>query len=84
MSPEHTPQEVWSLILDKCRSRLNQQTISTWLKPSHALSLLDISLTVELKNKFTAFYVEQNYQDIINQVAAETLGKAFVVSFIFK
>lgn len=84
MSQEHTPQEVWSLILDKCRSRLNQQTISTWLKPSHALSLLDSSLTVELKNKFTSFYVEQNYQDIINQVAAETLGKPFEVNFVFK
>jgi len=84
LSKEHTPQEVWSLILEKSRSRLNQQTISTWLKPSHALSLLDKSLTVELKNKFTSFYVEQNYQDTLNQVASETLGKPFEIKFIFK
>ncbi len=84
MSNEHTPQEVWSLILDKCRNRLSKQTISTWLKPSHALSLLEKSLTVELKNKFTSFYVEQNYQKIINNMASETLGRSFEVNFVFK
>ena len=84
MSREHTPQEVWSLILDKCRNRLSKQTISTWLKPSQALSLLDKSLTVELKNKFTSFYVEQNYQEIINNTASETLGRSFEVNFVFK
>ncbi|MBN2288345.1 MAG: chromosomal replication initiator protein DnaA [Candidatus Glassbacteria bacterium] len=84
MPQEHTPQEVWSLILDNCQNRLNQQTISTWLKPSRAHSLLDGALTVELKNKFTAFYVEQNYQDILNQVSSEALGKSFSINFIFK
>jgi chromosomal replication initiator protein len=84
LSQEHTAHEVWSLILDKCRSRMNQQTISTWLKPSRALALLEGSLTVELKNKFTSFYVEQNYLAMLNQVASESLGKIFKIEFVFK
>ena len=83
MSKELTAQEIWSLILKECEGRLNQQTISTWLTSSRAVSLLEQGLTVELKNKFAACYVEQNYQIILNQVASLVLGRQFKINFLY-
>lgn len=84
MSHEHTAQEIWDLILKECSSRLSRQTISTWLNPSRAVSMLDGGLTVELKNKFTSYYVEQNYQETLNDVAVSVLQRPFEVNFVFK
>jgi len=83
LTQEHTAQEVWSLVLKECENRLSQQTISTWLKPSRAISMLEEALTIELKNKFTAYYVEQNYLDVLNQVASLVLEKPFKINFIY-
>jgi chromosomal replication initiator protein len=80
---ELTAQEIWSRIRKECKNRLSQQTISTWLSPSRAVSVLEESLTVELKNKFTAYYVEQNYQEILDKVAAEVLDRPFKISFVY-
>ncbi|HUU27328.1 MAG TPA: chromosomal replication initiator protein DnaA [archaeon] len=81
---EYTAEQIWSMILDVCESRLSQQTISTWLTSSRAVSLLENGLTVELKNKFTAYYVEQNYQEILDQVASTVLERPFKINFIYR
>ena len=75
MVEEFTAQEIWSRIRKQCEKRLSQQTISTWLSQSRAVSVLDDSLTVELGNKFTAYYVEQNYQKTLDNVASEVLDQ---------
>jgi len=84
LTQEHTAQQIWEMILNECTRRLSQQTISTWLNPSRAVSMLESGLTVELKNKFTAYYVEQNYQKTLNDVAVGILSRPFEVSFVFK
>ena len=84
MATELTAQEIWSQIRKECESRLSQQTIVTWLEPSRAVSLLEEALTVELKNKFTAYYVEQNYQAVLNQAATKVLDRPFKVNFVFR
>ena len=84
MVEEFTAQEIWSRIRKQCEKRLSQQTISTWLSPSRAVSVLDDSLTVELGNKFTAYYVEQNYQKTLDNVASEVLDRPFKVNFIYR
>lgn len=71
------------MILERCKSRMSPQTISTWLKSSRAVNLLDDCLTVELKNKFSASYVEQNYQNVLDDISSELLEKEFKVSFIY-
>jgi len=81
---EFTAQEIWSRIRKQCEKRLSQQTISTWLSQSRAVSVLDDSLTVELGNKFTAYYVEQNYQKTLDNVASEMLDRPFKVNFIYR
>ena len=84
MVQELTAQEIWSRIRKECAKRLSQQTISTWLSPGRAVSVLEESLTVELKNKFTAYYVEQNYQEILDKVAAEVLDRQFKINFTYR
>jgi len=81
---ELTAQEIWSRICKECEKRLSQQTISTWLSPSRAVSVLDEALTVELRNKFTAYYVEQNYQEILDKVAGELLDRPFKINFVYQ
>jgi chromosomal replication initiator protein len=81
---ELTAQEIWSRICKECEKRLSQQTISTWLSPSRAISVLDEALTVELRNKFTAYYVEQNYQGILDKVAGELLDRPFKINFVYQ
>jgi len=84
LTQEHTAQQIWEMILNECAKCMSQQTISTWLNPSRAVSLVESGLTVELKNKFSAYYVEQNYQKTLNDVAVGLLERPFEVSFIFK
>jgi len=81
---ELTAQEIWSRICKQCEKRLSQQTISTWLSPSRAVSVIDEFITVELRNKFTASYVEQNYQEILDKVAAEVLDRPFRINFVYR
>ena len=83
MQQELTAEELWTNIKSGCEGRLTKQTIATWLSPSRALSVSGDGLTVELKNKFTVYYVEQNYQEILNQVAHQVLGDPFRVEFVF-
>ena len=83
MSQELTAAELWSRITQECEGRLNKQTIATWLSPSRALSINGDSLTVELKNKFTVYYVEQNYQDTLNDAASHVLDLPFRIDFVF-
>ena len=83
MAEELTAQEIWARILKECGNRLSQQTISTWLTPSRAMALHDSGLTVELKNKFTAYYVEQNYLEMLEAVAAQLFERQFKINFIF-
>ena len=83
MQQELTAEELWTNIKSGCEGRLNKQTIATWLSPSRAVSVSGDGLTVELKNKLTVYYVEQNYQDILNQVARQVLEQPFRVEFVF-
>ena len=83
MSQELTAEELWTNIKNECEGRLNKQTIATWLSPSRAVSVSGEGLTVELKNKFTVYYVEQNYQEILDQVAGQTLNQPFRIEFVF-
>ena len=83
MPQELTAEEIWTRIKTECVGRLNKQTIATWLSPSRAVSVHGDGLTVELKNKFTVYYVEQNYQTILNQVAANAFEQPFRIEFVF-
>ncbi len=83
MLQELTAEELWTNIKGQCEGRLNKQTIATWLSPSRAVSVSGDDLTVELKNKFTVYYVEQNYQEILNQVAGQVLNQPFRIEFVF-
>lgn len=84
MSTLLTAQEIWSRIRQECEGRLSQQTITTWLDPSRAVSVMEEAVTVELKNKFTAYYVEQNYQGVLNRAAEKILERPFRVNFIYR
>ncbi len=83
MPQELTAEELWTSIKGGCEGRLNKQTIATWLSPSRAVSVSGEGLTVELKNKFTVYYVEQNYQEILDQVAGQVLDQPFRIEFVF-
>ncbi len=83
MPQELTAEELWTSIKSECEGRLNKQTIATWLSPSRAVSVSGEGLTVELKNKFTVYYVEQNYQEILDQVAGRMLDQPFRIEFVF-
>ncbi|MEA1996453.1 MAG: DnaA/Hda family protein, partial [Gemmatimonadota bacterium] len=81
---ERTAQEIWLLILKNLESRMSEQTISTWFISSHAVSMTGENLTIELKNRFIAQYVEQSYQNTLNQVATKALGRPFKINLIYR
>ena len=83
MPEEYTAEEIWAKIKSAADGRLKKQTISTWLSPSRAVSVNEHGITVELKNKFTVFYVEQNYQETLDEVAAGVLERPCHVEFVF-
>ncbi len=84
MTQELTPQEIWSLVLQDLEALVTKQTINTWFAASRAVAVLEGAMTVELKNRFSAQYVEQNYQEALDAAAGRVLQRPFRIGLTFR
>ncbi len=78
---EFTAAEVWSLILERARPLLPEQTYRTWLEKTEALTLSEDRLTVGASSEFAAEWIEDKYGKLLREAAERVLGHPIAISF---
>jgi chromosomal replication initiator protein len=73
--------EVWGRICDLLRSKINEQSFQTWLKPLRPKPSEDGRLLLEVPNAFFADWIEQHYVRFIEDASCDVTGSRLHVSF---
>lgn len=68
--------EAWSRCLTLIKENVNDQSFSTWFKPTKATGLQSNTLTIQLPSHFYYEWLEDHYSDLINQAVKQVLGDA--------
>ena len=66
--------EAWSRCLSLIKENINDQSFSTWFKPTKATELQSSTLTIQLPSHFYYEWLEDHYSDLINQAVKQVLG----------
>jgi chromosomal replication initiator protein len=73
--------EVWSLILDRARREISEQTFKTWLEPTEALEFDGRVLYVGTPDQFAADWNESKHSELLGSFAPVALGQPVRVIF---
>ncbi|MBP7459742.1 MAG: chromosomal replication initiator protein DnaA [Candidatus Delongbacteria bacterium] len=76
-------QKVWQNCLGLLEKRLSKATYQTWFLPIKIQILNDNEILLNVKNQFTADWIQEHYHSILNQVIAQVIGKNIKVHFTF-
>jgi chromosomal replication initiator protein len=67
-------EQAWSQCLGLIRENINEQSFSTWFKPTAALRLENQQLTVKVPNHFIYEWLEGHYSDLVRRAVSQVLG----------
>lgn len=73
--------EVWSLILDRARQELPEQTFRTWLQPTEALEYDGDTIYVGAPDQFAADWNDSKHTELLTNLAPIVLGRPLRVVF---
>ena len=73
--------EVWSLILDRARQEIPEQTFRTWLEPTEALEFDGRTIYVGAPDQFAADWNESKHTELLTNLAPIVLGHPLRVVF---
>jgi len=59
---------IWAQVLDKLRTKISDQNISTWINPVKAINYTDNNFTIEVPNKFIKDWIKDNYKKNIEEI----------------
>src|SRR6185436_15088174 len=71
----------WSLILDRARREISEQTFKTWLEPTEALEFDGRVLYVGTPDQFAADWNESKHSELLGSLAPVALGQPVRVIF---
>ena len=80
-SPDLSPTDIWSRLLDRARRELPEQTYKTWLEPTEALEVAGDTLTVGAPDRFAADWNESKHSAMLSSFAPIALGHPLKIVF---
>ncbi len=72
---QNAAQKVWTNCLDLIQDNINDQSFSTWFKPTKALDIVSQTLTIQLPSQFYYEWLEDHYSELINHAVKQVLGE---------
>ncbi len=76
-----TASEAWTRLLDRAKSELPEQVVTTWLAPLTADTLVDHTLTVTAPDQFSVEWNEQKHGAVLEGLAPIALGHPIRILF---
>lgn len=71
----------WSDVLKKLKNILSRQTIENWFAPIKNVTFTENAALLEVPNKFFQEWVRDHYEQILEKVLEETLGKKIAIQY---
>jgi len=72
---------IWKNILENIKTKIPEQTFSTWFSPTIGLEFTDNTIFVEVPNPFFIDWLAEHYITLLNETAALVLKKNVKISF---
>ena len=76
-----SPAELWSLILDRARAEVSEQTFRTWLEPTEALEYDGKTLYVAAPDQFAVDWNDSKHSDLLRNLAPIVVGHPVRIIF---
>ena len=74
--------DIWDRVLGKIETRVNAHSFKTWFRPTHLVSVDDLSLRVRVPNSWFAEWLQTNYLPVIQDVLREIERPGLSVEFV--
>jgi chromosomal replication initiation ATPase DnaA len=74
-------QALWAAAQDMLKGLLNPNIHRLWFAPLKAVELNGQTLTVEVPNEFSGVWLQDNYQDLLDDVLSSVSGQSFHALF---
>ena len=74
---------LWSAISASIASKVNEDTYNRWFKQLEPLKLSDGNLTVLAPNKIYQYWIESNYQNLLDQAIETIHGRRLQLEYLF-
>ncbi|MGE9294297.1 MAG: DnaA ATPase domain-containing protein, partial [Puniceicoccales bacterium] len=81
MSQQSHQTTLWETIKGDLQSIFPHDVYRTWFEPVHCVDESDDFVTLEVPNDFSAFWIQDNYQDIITKRLRENTGQAMGIRY---
>jgi chromosomal replication initiator protein len=78
---EYTPQEVWTLVKERCREYISPRSFDAWILPTRGIAMSDDVLIVETGSKFAADYIQEHYRSVLESIASTILDRKILITF---
>jgi chromosomal replication initiator protein len=73
--------EVWSMLLDRARQEISEQTFQTWLEPTEALDFDGKTIFVGTPDQFAADWNDSKHSELLASLAPIVLGQPVRIVF---
>lgn len=74
---------LWSAISGFIASKVNEDTFNRWFQQLEPLKLSDDRLTLLAPNKIFQYWIESNYQNLLDQASESTHGNRLQFEYLF-
>jgi chromosomal replication initiator protein len=81
MNQQSHPSLLWDTIKSDLQSIFPHDVYRTWFEPVQCVDESDDFVTLEVPNDFSAFWIQDNYQDIITKRLRENTGQAMGIRY---
>ncbi|HNX36962.1 MAG TPA: chromosomal replication initiator protein DnaA [Candidatus Cloacimonadota bacterium] len=75
-------QDIWQNILDKLEGHINPQSFRTWFSDTKLVDISSDTLTVRVTTQFTANYMNQNYSEMLSEIAFALYNRRYRITFV--
>jgi chromosomal replication initiator protein len=75
--------QLWAEVSATLRNEVSHDTFERWFKDIEALDLDDTHLTLRVPNKIHQFWIESNYQSLLDSALMLATGTGRAIRFIF-
>ncbi len=74
---------LWQEVCATLRAEVSQDTFQRWFKDIRAVQLTGSHLTLQLPNKIHQFWIESNYQQILDSALMLATGNGRAIEYVF-
>jgi chromosomal replication initiator protein len=77
------PITLWTAISRSIAAKVNEDTFSRWFQQLEPLKLTDDKITLLAPNKIFQYWIESNYQNLLDQASEDVHGRRLEFEYLF-